>query len=182
MRRSQPLGLDELMIVNPGPSDSGGFFLGEDGTLYQVQGLGQGEELRGPGQFFLGEDGTLYQVQGLGLNGLAERIDCSGEGLGEDDVLPTRPLLPRGGRHIVRGSQVMTRGQNGHLPEAGRRRITTELTTNPRLLRADRGCKEEGTMAKVQGVKEKLHMPLYDAFFVPGHEERNAGKNICGDR
>ena len=49
-----------------------------------MQGLGQGEELRGPGQFFLGEDGTLYQVQGLGLNGLAERIDCSGEGLGED--------------------------------------------------------------------------------------------------
>ena len=84
MRRSQPLGLDELMIVNPSPSDSGGFFLGENGTLYQVQGLGQGEELRGPGQFFLGEDGTLYQVQGLGLNGLAERIDRSGEGLGED--------------------------------------------------------------------------------------------------
>lgn len=84
MRRSQPLGLDELMIVNPGPSDSGAFFLGEDGTLYQVQGLGQGEGLRGPGLFFLGEDGTLYQVQGLGLSGLAERIDRSGEGLGED--------------------------------------------------------------------------------------------------
>jgi hypothetical protein len=96
MRRSQPLGLDELMIVNPGPSGSGAFFLGEDGTLYQVQGLGQGEELRGPGQFFLGEDGTLYQVQGIGLSGLAERIDRSGEEtccqlgrffLGEDGTL-----------------------------------------------------------------------------------------------
>jgi hypothetical protein len=84
MRRSQPLGLDELMIVNPSPSDSGTIFLGQDGTLYQVQGLGQGEELQGPGQFFLGEDGTLYQVQGIGLSGLAERIDRAGEDLGED--------------------------------------------------------------------------------------------------
>jgi hypothetical protein len=84
MRRSQPLGLDELMIVNPGASGSGAFFLGEDGTLYEVQGLGQGDELQGPGRFFLGEDGTLYQLQGAGLSGLAERIARSGEGLGED--------------------------------------------------------------------------------------------------
>lgn len=62
MRRGQPLGLDELMIVNPGPSGSAAFFLGEDGTLYQVQGLGQQEELPPPGQFFLGEDGTLYEL------------------------------------------------------------------------------------------------------------------------
>jgi hypothetical protein len=54
------------MIVNPGPSDSGALLWGEDGTLYQVQGLGQEEEREGLGQFFLGEDGTLYQVQGLG--------------------------------------------------------------------------------------------------------------------
>ena len=84
MRRSQPLGLDELMIVNPGPSDSGAFFLGEDGTLYQVQGQGHEEGLRGPERFFLGEDGTLYQVQGSGLSGPAERLDRLGEGLGED--------------------------------------------------------------------------------------------------
>jgi hypothetical protein len=44
MRRGQPLGLDELMIVNPGPPNSGDFFLGEDGTVYQVQGLGLGQE------------------------------------------------------------------------------------------------------------------------------------------
>jgi hypothetical protein len=95
MRRSQPLGLDELMIVNPGPSDSGAFFLGEDGTLYQVQGVGQ-EKLPGLGRFFLGEDGMLYQAQGSDLSGLAERIECFGEGpccqrdrffLGEDGTL-----------------------------------------------------------------------------------------------
>lgn len=84
MRRSQPLGLDELMIVNPGPSDSGAFFLGEDSTLYQVQGLGLGEGLQGPGQFFLGEDGTLYQVQGLGLRSPPGRTERAGEDLGED--------------------------------------------------------------------------------------------------
>ena len=34
-----PLGLDELMIVNPSSSRAEAMFLGEDGTLYQVQGL-----------------------------------------------------------------------------------------------------------------------------------------------
>jgi hypothetical protein len=66
MRRAQPLGLDELMIVNPGPSGSRAFFLEDDGTLYQVQGLDQEEERTELGRFFLGEDGTLYQMQGLG--------------------------------------------------------------------------------------------------------------------
>lgn len=61
--KGQALGLDELMIVNPGPPAEGDtIFLGEDGTLYQVQGLGDTEELQGVGQFFLGEDGTLYEV------------------------------------------------------------------------------------------------------------------------
>jgi hypothetical protein len=73
------LGLDELMIVNPGPGDleakgpSGRagwavpaqYFLGADGSLYQVQGVGSAE-LAGAdepvGGFFLGDDGTLYQV------------------------------------------------------------------------------------------------------------------------
>jgi hypothetical protein len=68
MRRGQPLGLDELMIVNPGPPGSGAIFLGEDGTLYQVQGLGQEEELGEMGAFFLGEDGSLYQLDGFGLS------------------------------------------------------------------------------------------------------------------
>lgn len=85
MTWGQPLGLDELMIVNPGLPGSGAFFLGEDGTLYQVQGLGEAEELQGQGQFFLGEDGTLYQVQDLG-----EGEELQGFGqffLGEDGTL-----------------------------------------------------------------------------------------------
>ena len=64
MRKDQQLGLDELMIVNPSSSGTEACFLGEDGTLYQVQGLGEEKALQGMGQYFLGEDGTLYQVQG----------------------------------------------------------------------------------------------------------------------
>jgi hypothetical protein len=81
MRRSQPLGLDKLMIVNPGPSDSGALFLGEDGTLYQVQ--GHEEWRREAGQFFLGEDGTLYQAQGQGLRSPPERTESAGKDVGE---------------------------------------------------------------------------------------------------
>ena len=80
MRRSQPLGLDELMIVNPGPPGLGVIFLGADGTPYQVQGLGE------PGQFFLGEDGALYQVQGFGL-GEDEGHKMGRFFLGEDGTL-----------------------------------------------------------------------------------------------
>ena len=83
MRRGRPLGLDELMIVNPGSPGARAACLGADGRLYQVQGLGE------PGRFFLGADGTLYQVQGFGLNGLGE--DQGGElgrlFLGEDGTL-----------------------------------------------------------------------------------------------
>ena len=72
MRRGRPLGLDELMIVNPGPSDSGAFFLGEDGTLYQLQGVHQEEEGTRLGRLFLGEDDRLYPVLGLGEDGSRE--------------------------------------------------------------------------------------------------------------
>ena len=41
MRKDQQLGLDELMIVNPSSSGTESMFLGQDGTLYQVQGLGE---------------------------------------------------------------------------------------------------------------------------------------------
>ena len=61
MRRRGSLGLDELMIVNPGSPGAGAVFLGEDGTLYQVQGMSL-SEWDEPGRFFLGEDGTLYEV------------------------------------------------------------------------------------------------------------------------
>lgn len=66
MAKRKSLGLDELMIVNPSGSDSGAYFLGEDGTLYQVRGLDLGEAAAPARSFFLGEDGVVYQVQGLG--------------------------------------------------------------------------------------------------------------------
>lgn len=84
MSRDHRLGLDELMIVNPGPGSfavllgsdgylhpvngledmAGGYFIGEDGDLYKVgdlepEALG-GHELFAP--FFLGDDGMLYEV------------------------------------------------------------------------------------------------------------------------
>jgi hypothetical protein len=70
MKRYRSLGLDELMIVNPGEPPSGAghcpcqVFLGEDGALYEVQGLGGADQGFALGEFFLGEDGRLYQVVG----------------------------------------------------------------------------------------------------------------------
>jgi hypothetical protein len=63
------LGLDELMIVNPGlPQPDTTWFLGEDGGLYQIslQGEDAAREAalgeHGPlPDFFLGDDGTLYE-------------------------------------------------------------------------------------------------------------------------
>ena len=85
MRKDRQLGLDELMIVNPSSSGTEAMFLGEDGTLYQVQGLSEETAPQGMGQFFLGEDGSLYQVQGFDAGGSAERGEESGEDLGEED-------------------------------------------------------------------------------------------------
>jgi hypothetical protein len=71
MKQQQQLGLDELMIVNPGPSAGEAlFFLGEDGTLYQVEGIGAGIGLGAadqsgsdpPERYFLGADGVLYEL------------------------------------------------------------------------------------------------------------------------
>jgi len=98
-KKGQQLGLDELMIVNPGPMAGGeAVFLGEDGTLYQVQGFGVDPEPQGTGELFLGEDGTLYQLQGLGLDESPQTIAVEGPGeatsqelgcyfLGEDGML-----------------------------------------------------------------------------------------------
>jgi hypothetical protein len=63
------LGLDELMIVNPGlPPSTTTWFLGEDGGLYQISPLGEDatrEAALGDSEplpnFFLGDDGTLYE-------------------------------------------------------------------------------------------------------------------------
>ena len=63
------LGLDELMIVNPGqPPEGTTWFLGEDGGLYRISHLGEDatrEAALGDSEplptFFLGDDGTLYE-------------------------------------------------------------------------------------------------------------------------
>ena len=86
MREDQQLGLDELMIVNPGLYGEQSLFLGEDGTLYQVQGLGEDEKLQGIAEYFLGEDGTLYQVQGSDMGGFSEPIENLGEGLEDENT------------------------------------------------------------------------------------------------
>jgi len=69
MSKGPPLGLDELMIVNPSELGAEAFFLGQDGILYQVQGVGQQDMAGNEGEFFLGEDGALYQVEASGLRG-----------------------------------------------------------------------------------------------------------------
>ena len=91
MRTGQQLGLDELMIVNPGAPGLEAFFLGADGNLYQVQGLEQADPLQGSGQLFLGDDGTLYQVDGFDSSGSTAAIEASAEELGE----PGDPELGR---------------------------------------------------------------------------------------
>jgi len=102
MAWGQPLGLDELMIVNPSPPHPEAYFLGEDGTFYQMQGLGQSQAFQDGGQYFLGEDNTLYQVQGLGqsddLQGTGQYFlgedgtlyQMQGMGLGEMSQMPSR--------------------------------------------------------------------------------------------
>jgi hypothetical protein len=84
MKKDQQLGLDELMIVNPSSSGAEAMFLSEDGTLYQVQGLGENtqQEMR---QYVLGEDGSLYQVQGFEAGSSPEPAKSSGENLREEN-------------------------------------------------------------------------------------------------
>ena len=59
------LGLDELMIVNPGPPpNETSWLLGEDGSLYRIDapgvaGLSGAESVP---RYFLGDDGTLYET------------------------------------------------------------------------------------------------------------------------
>jgi hypothetical protein len=59
-RESPALGLDELMIVNPGAGGAPDLFLGEDGALYQV--LGESGESLSSSDLFLGDDGSVYRA------------------------------------------------------------------------------------------------------------------------
>ena len=85
MRENQQLGLDELMIVNPSASGEEAMFLGEDGTLYQVQSLSEEGVGKGLEQYLLGEHGSLYQVQGLDACDSTQPAKNSGKNMGEQD-------------------------------------------------------------------------------------------------
>ena len=100
MKNQNSIGLDELMIVNPGHPEaqelsSADFFLGEDGTLYQVQGAGAQSPEESLTGFFLGDDGSLYQLHGLdrlappdeGTAGVAGAQRLPRYFLGEDGTL-----------------------------------------------------------------------------------------------
>ena len=70
MSRSKRLGLDELMIVNPGLRDGEAYLLGDDNMLYRVERLAENDPT---GRFFLGDDGTLYEVMDPGRTSGARR-------------------------------------------------------------------------------------------------------------
>jgi len=65
MKSHNSIGLDELMIVNPGRPGSAKYFLGDDGRLYQVQGFRGEQSDAGLAEYYLGDDGNLYQLKGL---------------------------------------------------------------------------------------------------------------------
>ena len=83
MRTGRQLGLDELMIVNPGVAGLGAVVLSADDNVSQAQGLEQADPLQGLGQFFIGDDGTLYQVEGFDSNGSTDSAEAKAESLGE---------------------------------------------------------------------------------------------------
>jgi hypothetical protein len=56
------LGLDELMIVNPGVHGIHALFLDGDGALYAVEAPRDAGRREEGARFFLGDDGTLYQA------------------------------------------------------------------------------------------------------------------------
>lgn len=64
------LGLNELVIVNPGtPPSATSWFLGDDGGLYEVNAAVPGANDAALGEtgeiprFFLGDDGILYETR-----------------------------------------------------------------------------------------------------------------------
>ena len=60
---------NELMIVNPGLPDSeqafslDQLFFGDDGYVYQIQGLEEGSTHPGWNELYLGQDSTLYSLE-----------------------------------------------------------------------------------------------------------------------
>jgi hypothetical protein len=91
MAKRKVLGLDELMIVNPGPPGAGAFFLGKDGSLYQVQGLDLEHGAWPARAFFLGENGVLYQ--GRVSDPVTGRGEASRRSLGETQERERGPFF-----------------------------------------------------------------------------------------
>jgi hypothetical protein len=60
-RDANGLGLDELMIVNPGSGGAGGLLVDPDGRLVGVSPGGE-PGAAGP-RYFLGDDGTRYETR-----------------------------------------------------------------------------------------------------------------------
>jgi hypothetical protein len=83
MKKGKPVGLDELMIVNPSSENSGMVFLGDDGNLYKVRGLSE-KPPQSLGHLFLGDDGTLYKVEGVERATANDRREFATEHLGEN--------------------------------------------------------------------------------------------------
>ena len=74
------------MIVNPELIGDGSHLSRRGRHLVSGARSGRGRRYcKESGQFFLGEDGALYQVQGFDAGSSAEPAEGSGEGLGEDD-------------------------------------------------------------------------------------------------
>lgn len=59
---SSNLGLDELMIVNPGTGAPPDLFVGDDGALYRVSASNEQRQLEGLG-LFVGDDGSVYRAE-----------------------------------------------------------------------------------------------------------------------
>lgn len=83
MKQDRRLGLDELMIVNPSSSSLEALYLGDDGRLYEVEGLAEDERFHAWTQ--LEEISSLFEGQGIEENAIAlgDELD---EGFEEDKV------------------------------------------------------------------------------------------------
>jgi hypothetical protein len=95
MARGRRLGLDELMIVNPGSFRAGACLLGGDGALDEVHGLERRDRAPEVRRFFLGGDGTLYEAQPLPPNRAIGAATCR---LGDEQAgIPGRFFLGEDG-------------------------------------------------------------------------------------
>ncbi|MEO8137431.1 MAG: hypothetical protein ABI831_26055, partial [Betaproteobacteria bacterium] len=168
------LGLDELMIVNPGSFRTATYSLADDGNLYRIQGQGQDAARHGVGSYFLGDDGTLYQVQGIDADGTPELGDAAAGARGAAPAIQPPAIF-----------SARTARCTNSFHRAGTTRVESSLkrvyARHRRLYISRRGNCKGAVMAKVQGVKEKLHSPLYDAFFVKDELKAGSDKKTFTD-